>query len=123
MKKKILLPILLLLITSCATQRNVVSEQMLPDGVTWLVQVNYANRCSQQIGGDITDIFSSNSGKQQQERINKCVEELKPALMEQGKELCGQPPHRVFGCSVGDSAVDGNNVMRCYVECTDKYKK
>jgi hypothetical protein len=109
-----------LLIGSCAIQKTVISEVMLPDGVTWKINVSIFNGYQKLNDYCIKNFKTSNE-------IGKCIDELAEIthdkeIRDQAFELCGKVAYRVFSCGVTRQSknIDGSH-MTCYAQCTDKY--
>ena len=133
MNKKLLWCLAILLLFSCATNRNIIQEEMLVDGITWRVHILFTEKCKSKEAEKLRkntsflDQFSSdNKSKIIDVEVNECINKLKPKAQDRGRELCGVEANRVFGCSIGkkvNPTTDGQegSFLSCYVECKKKY--
>ncbi len=121
--RKILTCICLLSSASCALNKTR-SHEMLPDGVTWILNTKIENshRIAEYEKQKNKDNFTSKYGEKSWEALAQAY--LTDYFEDTAIELCGKKPYRYF---LRDSSFNypsefSNTIfMNGYVECNKKY--
>ena len=109
-------------LSGCAIHKTYVSEEMLPDGNTWKVNV------MKQVGRghEKSCMKKLNIKRRRDSKVVDCVSKLIQSETDEdfnirSVELCGKKAHRIFGCGTPvNKRPNQLPTVMCYVECSAK---